>query len=36
MGERRLRAFAGGAGCFEVRRIDFPQNPLNLVFEIKA
>jgi 2-polyprenyl-3-methyl-5-hydroxy-6-metoxy-1,4-benzoquinol methylase len=36
MGERRLRAFAAEAGFSEVRRLDFPQNPLNLIFEIKA
>jgi 2-polyprenyl-3-methyl-5-hydroxy-6-metoxy-1,4-benzoquinol methylase len=36
MGERRLRAFAAEAGFSEVRRLDFPQNPFNLIFEIKA
>ena len=36
MGERRLRAFATEAGFSEVRRLDFPQNPLNLIFELKA
>ncbi len=36
MGERRLRALAAEAGFSEVRRLDFPQNPLNLIFEIKA
>ncbi|HEY7033490.1 MAG TPA: class I SAM-dependent methyltransferase [Thermomicrobiales bacterium] len=35
MGERRLRAFAAEAGFSEVRRLDFSQNPLNLIFEIK-
>lgn len=36
MGERRLRAFAAEAGFREVRLLDFPQNPFNLIFEIKA
>ncbi len=36
MGERRLRAFATEAGFPAVRRLDFPQNPFNLIFEIKA
>jgi 2-polyprenyl-3-methyl-5-hydroxy-6-metoxy-1,4-benzoquinol methylase len=36
MGERRLRAFAAEAGFSKVRLLDFPQNPFNLIFEIKA
>ena len=36
MGERRLRQFATEAGFSEVRLLDFPQNPFNLIFEIKA
>ncbi len=36
MGERRLREFAAEAGFSEVRLLDFPQNPFNLIFEIKA
>lgn len=36
MGERRLRAMAEEAGFSEVRLLDFPQNPFNLIFEIKA
>jgi 2-polyprenyl-3-methyl-5-hydroxy-6-metoxy-1,4-benzoquinol methylase len=36
MGERRLRALAVEAGFREVRRLDFPQNPFNLIFEIKV
>jgi 2-polyprenyl-3-methyl-5-hydroxy-6-metoxy-1,4-benzoquinol methylase len=36
MGERRLRALAADAGFSDVRRLDFPQNPFNLIFEIKA
>jgi SAM-dependent methyltransferase len=36
MGERRFRAFAAEAGFGDVRRIDFPANPLNLFFEVKA
>jgi 2-polyprenyl-3-methyl-5-hydroxy-6-metoxy-1,4-benzoquinol methylase len=36
LGERRLRAFAAEAGFSEVRRLDFPENPFNLIFEIKA
>lgn len=35
MGERRLRALAAEAGFTEVRRLDFAQNPFNLIFEIK-
>jgi 2-polyprenyl-3-methyl-5-hydroxy-6-metoxy-1,4-benzoquinol methylase len=36
LGERRLRAFAAEAGFTEVRLLDFPQNPFNLIFELKA
>lgn len=36
LGERRLRAFAAEAGFSDVRLMDFPQNPFNLIFEIKA
>ena len=36
MGERRLREFAADAGFSETRRLDFPQNPFNLIFEVKA
>jgi 2-polyprenyl-3-methyl-5-hydroxy-6-metoxy-1,4-benzoquinol methylase len=35
LGERRLRALATEAGFSEVRLLDFPQNPFNLIFEIK-
>ncbi len=36
MGEDRFRAYAAEAGFGEVRRLDFPNNPLNLFFEAKA
>ena len=36
MGERRLREFAAEAGFGEVKLLDFPQNPFNLIFELKA
>jgi 2-polyprenyl-3-methyl-5-hydroxy-6-metoxy-1,4-benzoquinol methylase len=36
MGERRLRQFAADAGFGEVRLLDFPHNPFNLIFELKA
>jgi SAM-dependent methyltransferase len=36
MGETTLRALAAEAGFSEVIRLDFPQNPLNLLFEIRA
>jgi 2-polyprenyl-3-methyl-5-hydroxy-6-metoxy-1,4-benzoquinol methylase len=36
LGERRLRALAAEAGFSDVRRLDFPQNPFNLIFEVKA
>jgi 2-polyprenyl-3-methyl-5-hydroxy-6-metoxy-1,4-benzoquinol methylase len=36
MGERRLREFAADAGFGEVKLLDFPQNPFNLIFELKV
>ena len=36
MGERGLRNLASEAGFSEVRLLDFPQNPFNLIYEIKA
>ena len=36
MGERRLREFAAAAGFGRVTLLDLPQNPFNLIFELKA
>jgi 2-polyprenyl-3-methyl-5-hydroxy-6-metoxy-1,4-benzoquinol methylase len=36
MGERHFREIAAAAGFGEVRRLDFPNNPLNLFFEARA
>jgi SAM-dependent methyltransferase len=36
LGERGLRALAADAGFSDVRRLDFTQNPFNLIFEVKA
>jgi 2-polyprenyl-3-methyl-5-hydroxy-6-metoxy-1,4-benzoquinol methylase len=36
LGERRLRRFAAEAGFSQVTLLDFPQNPFNLIFELKA
>ena len=36
MGERRFRELAADAGFVEVRRLDFPNNPLNLFFEARS
>ncbi|CAA9567168.1 MAG: hypothetical protein AVDCRST_MAG59-3134 [uncultured Thermomicrobiales bacterium] len=36
MGEAPFRELAAQAGFSEVRRLDFPNNPLNLIFEAKA
>jgi 2-polyprenyl-3-methyl-5-hydroxy-6-metoxy-1,4-benzoquinol methylase len=36
MGEATFRALAAEAGFSEVRQLNFPQNPLNLIFELKA
>ncbi len=36
MGEARFREYAAAAGFTQVRRLDFPTNPLNLFFEAKA
>lgn len=36
MGERVFREYAEAAGFREVRRIDFPANPLNIFFEARA
>lgn len=36
MGERKFRELAAAAGFGQVRRLDFPGNPLNVFFEVKA
>jgi SAM-dependent methyltransferase len=36
MGERAFRRYAAEAGFGEVRRIDFPHNPLNLFYEVQV
>jgi 2-polyprenyl-3-methyl-5-hydroxy-6-metoxy-1,4-benzoquinol methylase len=36
MGEEKLHAFAKDAGFTQLRRLEFPQNPFNTFYELKA